>query len=93
MHCPRCRFDNPEEMRFCGKCGASLGDATHEDRFSLLHDYVPPELKERILQAGKQIESQAPRASVRGILAKASENGYRIQLRSFGNEGFAHRCN
>src|SRR4030042_682642 len=58
MQCPRCRFDNHEERRFCGKCGASLGAATHDDHFSLLHDYIPPELKERILQAGKQIESE-----------------------------------
>ena len=24
MHCPRCDFGNPEEMNFCGKCGAPL---------------------------------------------------------------------
>jgi tetratricopeptide (TPR) repeat protein/predicted Ser/Thr protein kinase len=24
MRCPRCRFDNPSETRFCGKCGAPL---------------------------------------------------------------------
>ena len=24
MKCPRCQFDNPEGMNFCGKCGGSL---------------------------------------------------------------------
>ena len=24
MKCPKCHFDNPEQMQFCGKCGAKL---------------------------------------------------------------------
>jgi class 3 adenylate cyclase/tetratricopeptide (TPR) repeat protein len=24
MKCPKCRYENPEEMNFCGKCGTSL---------------------------------------------------------------------
>ena len=24
MKCPKCRFDNPDEARFCGKCGERL---------------------------------------------------------------------
>ena len=24
MQCPNCRFENPAEMKFCGKCGAKL---------------------------------------------------------------------
>jgi len=24
MQCPKCRFENPGEMQFCGKCGAKL---------------------------------------------------------------------
>jgi class 3 adenylate cyclase/tetratricopeptide (TPR) repeat protein len=24
MQCPKCRFENPAEMKFCGKCGAKL---------------------------------------------------------------------
>jgi class 3 adenylate cyclase/tetratricopeptide (TPR) repeat protein len=24
MQCPKCHFDNPEQMQFCGKCGARL---------------------------------------------------------------------
>jgi len=58
MRCPKCQHENPDEAKFCNDCGTALGDAAHDDRFSLLHDYIPPELKERILQAGKQIESE-----------------------------------
>ncbi|MEJ2587074.1 MAG: zinc ribbon domain-containing protein [Deltaproteobacteria bacterium] len=24
MKCPKCRFDNPEGMKFCGECGAKI---------------------------------------------------------------------
>ena len=24
MHCPKCRFENPEGMKFCGGCGGKL---------------------------------------------------------------------
>lgn len=24
MKCPKCQFENPEQMQFCGKCGAKL---------------------------------------------------------------------
>ncbi|UCF95660.1 MAG: zinc ribbon domain-containing protein, partial [Desulfobacterales bacterium] len=24
MNCPKCRFENPEGMKFCGECGAKL---------------------------------------------------------------------
>src|SRR4030042_769539 len=58
MRCPKCQHENPDEAKFCNKCGSVLGQDNANDRFSLLHDYIPPELKERILQAGKQIESE-----------------------------------
>ena len=28
MRCPRCHADNPEETRFCGRCGVPLPGAT-----------------------------------------------------------------
>src|SRR6202140_2941658 len=27
MDCPHCHFDNPQTMKFCGRCGARLGTA------------------------------------------------------------------
>ena len=58
MKCPKCQFDNPDQMKFCGNCASPLTDTASDDRFSLITNYIPPELKDRILQAGKQIESE-----------------------------------
>ncbi len=58
MKCPKCQHENPDGAKFCNECGTALSDAKHDDRFSLLHDYIPPVLKERILEAGRQIESE-----------------------------------
>ena len=27
MKCPKCNFDNPADLSFCGKCGTQLGQA------------------------------------------------------------------
>jgi len=58
MKCPNCQNENPAEANFCNNCATPLGGADHGNKFSLISDYIPPELKERILQAGKQIESE-----------------------------------
>ncbi|MFC1840241.1 adenylate/guanylate cyclase domain-containing protein [Thermodesulfobacteriota bacterium] len=58
MKCPKCQHENPEEMNFCGKCATPLTDNAPDDRFSLISDYTPPELKEKIIQAGRKIESE-----------------------------------
>ena len=34
MKCPKCQFENPEEMLFCGKCGAKLEIICPECNFS-----------------------------------------------------------
>ena len=33
MQCPGCGFQNPDGMRFCGKCGASIGVTCARCRF------------------------------------------------------------
>ena len=58
MKCPKCQHEIPDISKFCNICGIPLGETAHDDRFSLVTNYVPPELKERILEAGKQIESE-----------------------------------
>ena len=58
MECPKCQNKIPDISKFCNLCGTQLGSDPHNDRFSLLHNYVPPVLKERILEAGRQIESE-----------------------------------
>ena len=34
MKCPKCKFDNPEEMLFCGKCGSKLEAICPECKFA-----------------------------------------------------------
>ena len=29
MQCPKCQFENPEEMQFCGRCGTKLENVPH----------------------------------------------------------------
>ena len=40
MNCPKCQFDNPEAMKFCGECGAKLEIICPECNFS-----NPPQFK------------------------------------------------
>ncbi|MFC1839333.1 adenylate/guanylate cyclase domain-containing protein [Thermodesulfobacteriota bacterium] len=62
MKCPNCQHENHDEAKFCNDCGTALSEAkkaaTQDDRFSLITDYVPAELKERIIDAGRQLESE-----------------------------------
>ncbi len=63
MQCPACATEIPEHSRFCLQCGTTLGPTPNPNRppidgFSLLQRYIPRDLAERILAAGKQIESE-----------------------------------
>ena len=40
MKCPKCQFDNPEAMKFCGECGAKLDTICSECNF-----FNPPQFK------------------------------------------------
>ena len=40
MRCPACHFENPEEMQFCGKCGAKLARICPKCRFQNPADFV-----------------------------------------------------
>ena len=36
MQCPKCQFENPDGIKFCGECGAKLERiAIRQTRFSL----------------------------------------------------------
>lgn len=63
MQCPACSKDIPEQSRFCLYCGTTITTpAAHRrpsiDGFALIRNYIPRDLAERILTAGKQIESE-----------------------------------
>ncbi|HEX7573638.1 MAG TPA: adenylate/guanylate cyclase domain-containing protein [Bacteroidota bacterium] len=62
MNCRVCSAEVPEGSRYCLNCGASLSDSVAPrpivDGFALIKNYIPPELARKILNAGKQIESE-----------------------------------
>jgi hypothetical protein len=39
MKCPNCRFENPSEMQFCGKCGAKLENICPQCKSSNLSNF------------------------------------------------------
>ena len=40
MQCPQCRFENPDKMQFCGKCGAGLAAVCSTCGFSNPADFA-----------------------------------------------------
>ena len=39
MECPKCQFENPKAMQFCGKCGAKLKNICPQCNFSNPSDF------------------------------------------------------
>jgi len=68
MNCRVCSAEVPDGSRFCLNCGATLSDAVAlrpvVDGFALIKNYIPPELARKILNAGKQIESERRHVTV-----------------------------
>jgi len=66
MTCPRCNFENPEEMHFCGKCGHNLAsvpnfsskDTSSEEQLKRLQRYLPEGLVKKILAQKDRIEGE-----------------------------------
>jgi len=63
MRCKSCLSEIPTDARFCPQCGASIQQATAPGRpsvdgFSLIRNYIPHDLARKILDAGRQIESE-----------------------------------
>jgi len=68
MNCRVCSAEVPEGSRYCLNCGATLSDSATPrptvDGFALIKNYIPPELARKILNAGKQIESERRHVTV-----------------------------
>ncbi|HEX7972907.1 MAG TPA: tetratricopeptide repeat protein, partial [Anaerolineales bacterium] len=51
-HCPRCGFDNPPGMRFCGNCGARLDEAPPAGKALLASQPNPERIVEAAVDEG-----------------------------------------
>ncbi len=63
MLCNSCSTQIPESARFCPTCGAPIDGAAAParpmvDGFALIRNYIPRALAQKILEAGKLIESE-----------------------------------
>lgn len=60
MQCPRCRQEIPQTSKFCPECGTSLSPDSKqaENQSNILQAYIPKELAERMIHAGKVLESE-----------------------------------
>lgn len=66
MKCPKCQFNNPGEMSFCGKCGQNLAcnagtlvqATSFQEKLERLQRYLPEGLTEKILAQKNKLEGE-----------------------------------
>ena len=72
MQCPKCQHENPEDARFCNRCGHNLTPISEQSSKAILIDekiakiqrYLPKGLTERILSQKDKIEGERKRVTV-----------------------------
>jgi len=66
MKCPKCRFENPEGMKFCGECGYDLRQTPEpiSDVYSHPQSYTPKHLADKILTTRSAIEGERKMVTV-----------------------------
>ena len=66
MKCPQCQFENPEDFKFCGKCGYDMRISAdiRYNRLSYLKPYTPRFLFEEILINRSVIEGERKQVTV-----------------------------
>lgn len=68
MKCPRCQFDSPKEMQFCGKCGHRLNvppeTPSYEEKLERLQRYLPESLTQKILSQKERIEGEKRQVTI-----------------------------
>jgi len=65
--CPQCSAENPPEFKFCGQCGAALGQADAKsvsDTGPVVRAHTPPHLAEKILQSRSALEGERKQVTV-----------------------------
>ncbi|MGH7326113.1 MAG: AAA family ATPase [Candidatus Rokuibacteriota bacterium] len=67
MKCSQCEHDNPEESRFCNRCGRTLADTGTDraaSRFGAPETYTPKHLAEKILTSKSALEGERKQVTV-----------------------------
>ena len=72
MQCSKCQHKNPEDARFCNRCGHNLTPISEQSSKAILIDekiakiqrYLPKGLTERILSQKDKIEGERKRVTV-----------------------------
>jgi class 3 adenylate cyclase/tetratricopeptide (TPR) repeat protein len=72
MKCPRCSFENPEGMHFCGKCGCALSTLPEqstvapslEEKLERIQRYLPSGLTKKILAQKDRIEGERRQVTI-----------------------------
>jgi class 3 adenylate cyclase/tetratricopeptide (TPR) repeat protein len=72
MHCPKCQFENPGGIKFCGECGHKLDvpvettpkDLSFDEKLSKVQKYLPKGLTEKILSQKDRIEGERKQVTV-----------------------------
>ena len=80
MKCPKCQFENPEAMQFCGKCGAKLEKICPQCNYSNPSDFRfcgkcgddLTQLKESLAVDYSEPQSYTPKHLTDKILASQS---------------------
>ena len=66
MKCPKCQFENPESVKFCGECGHNLTllsepvvkGLSFDENIDKIQRYLPEGLTEKILSQRDKIEGE-----------------------------------
>jgi len=72
MQCPKCRFENPKGMKFCGACGHNLTipsetlpkKLSSDEKLDKIQKYLPKGLTENILAQRDRIEDERKHVTV-----------------------------
>jgi hypothetical protein len=72
MQCPKCQFENPAGIKYCGECGHKLNvpvetspkDLSFNEKLTKIQKYLPKGLAEKILSQRDKTEGERKHVTV-----------------------------